>query len=308
MRSIHQRRHKVSIGDFGRVLPPGASVRDMVASMPRLLASDSLRLLAAGIGVAREAGAPVVFALGGHVVKAGCSPYIVDLVRRGVVTHLALNGAAAIHDAEIAMCGGTSEDVDEALPRGEFGMAAETMSLFASACRLCAGGGAGLGAALAAELGRLGAPHADCSLLCAPFAPISFPRALGLPEPHAPRVTVHAAIGADTVHMSPDIDGAALGAALMYDFRATCDLACLLGRGVWVNVGSAALLPEVFLKAVAHALRCGADLGGMTTADMDMVRHYRTAENVVRRPPGRGVQLTGHHEVMIPLLHQLLVS
>jgi hypothetical protein len=303
MRSIHQRRHKVSVADFGRALPPGASAKDVVASMPRLLASDSLRLLAESIGASRAAGAPVVFALGGHVVKAGCSPYIIDLVRRGVVTHLALNGAAAIHDAEIAMCGGTSEDVDEALRRGEFGMAAETMSLFASACRLCAGGGLGLGAALIAELGRLGAPHSDCSLLRAPF---------GLPAPfarhHVPRVTVHAAIGADTVHMSPDIDGAALGAALMYDFRATCDLVCLLGRGVWVNVGSAALLPEVFLKAVAHALRGGIDLGGMTTADMDMVRHYRTAENVVRRPPGRGVQLTGHHEVMIPLLHQLLVG
>jgi hypothetical protein len=301
MSSIHQRRHKVSIDDFGRAMPPGASVADVVAWMPRLLASDSLRLLASGILAARDAGAPVVLALGGHVVKAGCSPYVVDLVRRGVVTHLALNGAAAIHDAEVAMCGGTSEDVDEALPRGEFGTAAETMSLFASACRLCAGGGLGLGAALALELGRLGAPHADCSLLCAqsPGSPESF---------HAPRVTVHAAIGADTVHMSPEIDGAALGAALMHDFRAVCHLVSLLGSGVWVNVGSAALLPEVFLKAVAHALRSGADLGGMTTADMDMVRHYRTTENVVRRPPGRGVQLTGHHEVMIPFLHQLLVG
>ena len=292
MKSIRQRRHKVSVDGFGGVLPPGSGVSDVVGAMPRFLAADGLRRLAEAIRAARDAGAPVVIAMGGHVVKTGCSPYIIDLMSRGVVTHVAMNGAAAIHDAEIAMHGETSEDVDDTLGSGDFGMVSETMELFDAAARASEPWGSGLGEGLTRELERRRAPRAGHSLLCAV---------------DAGRATVHAAIGADTVHLSPNLDGAALGKALQADFRAACAVVSQLGAGVWVNLGSATLLPEVFLKAVSAAIRGGADLGGMTTADMDMIRHYRPTQNVVRRPPGRGIQLTGHHEVMVPILHQLLI-
>lgn len=291
MKSIRQRRHKVVIDDFGAPLPPGSGVKEAVAAMPRFLAADGLRKLANAIIAARAADAPVVFAVGGHVVKTGCSPYLIDLIGRGVVTGLAMNGAAAIHDAEIALYGETSEDVDDTLGKGEFGMVRETMELFDSACRACRSWGTGLGEELAKELARRAAPRAASSLLCAA----------------AGRTTVHVAFGADTVHLSPSLDPADLGAAIMSDFRAVCRTVSGLGQGVWVNVGSATLLPEVFLKAVSAAISQGSDLSHMTTADMDMIRHYRPTHNVVLRPPGEGVQITGHHEIMLPILHQLVI-
>lgn len=297
MKSIHDRRHKVSIDDFGVPSKIPATVAETVASMPKLLAANGLRELASAIRSARDGGHPVVFAIGGHVVKAGCSPYLIDLIGRGVVTHVAMNGAAAIHDAEIAIRGETSEDVDDTLGRGEFGMVSETMDVFDAAYRVCDDESVGLGTGLAMELGRRTPPHAKHSILCSAWV-----------GAHGdPAIMVHAAVGADTVHMSPNMDAGALGRALVADFRAVCGLVSRLQHGVWVNVGSAALLPEVFLKAVSAAIAAGTDLDGMTTADMDMIRHYRPTHNVVRRPPGRGVQLTGHHEVMLPLLHQLLV-
>ncbi len=297
MKSIRDRHHKVSIDDFGAPPRNPATVPEMVASMPKLLAANALRDLAAAIADARAGGHPVVFAIGGHVVKAGCSPYLIDLIGRGVVTHVAMNGAAAIHDAEIAIHGETSEDVDDTLGQGEFGMVSETMEVFDAAYRVCDDESVGLGIGLAMELGRRMAPHAKHSILCSAWG-----------SDHGdPAIMVHAAIGTDTVHMSPNTDAGALGRTLMADFRTTCGLVSRLQRGVWVNVGSATLLPEVFLKAVSAALAAGIDLDGMTTADMDMIRHYRPTNNVVRRPPGHGVQLTGHHEVMLPLLHQLLV-
>ncbi len=297
MKSIHNRRHKVSIDDFGVPSKIPATVAETVASMPRLLAANGLRELASAIRSARDGGHPVVFAVGGHVVKAGCSPYLIDLIGRGVVTHVAMNGAAAIHDAEIAIRGETSEDVDDTLAKGEFGMVSETMEVFDAAYRVCDDESVGLGIGLAMELGRRTAPHAGHSILCSAWGS----------DHDDSAVMVHAAVGADTVHMSPDMDAGALGRALVADFRAVCGLVSRLQHGVWVNVGSATLLPEVFLKAVSAAIAAGSDLGGMTTADMDMIRHYRPTHNVVRRPPGRGVQLTGHHEVMLPLLHQLLI-
>ncbi len=304
MKSIHDRDHKVSIDDFGTPSRSPTTVGAMVASMPKFLAANGLRELAAAIRSARDGGHPVVFAIGGHVIKTGCSPYIIDLMNRGIVTHVAMNGAAAIHDAEIAMHGRTSEDVDDTLRKGEFGMVSETMSLFDEAYHICGSESVGLGTGLVLGLGReMGddepVPYAEHSILCAVGdKDMDFGN---------PAITVHMAVGADTVHMSSHLDPETLGIALVADFRSVCKLAERLQGGVWVNIGSATLLPEVFLKAVSSAITAGTDLCGMTTADMDMIRHYRPTNNVVRRPPGRGVQLTGHHEVMLPLLHQLLI-
>lgn len=291
MKSIRERKHKVTAIKFGMVPPAHASAADMAKGMPLFLAAKDLRVLAEAIRAASDEGAPVVFAVGGHVVKTGCSPYLIDLMRRGYVTNLAMNGAAAIHDAEIAMHGETSEDVDETLRTGEFGMASETMELFDAACQeenITLGGG------LVRQLGVRGTPFGDYSLLCS--------------SDSAP--TVHVAIGADTVHMSPNADGAALGRSVLADFRRLCSIVATFDRksAVWINMGCATLLPEVFMKAVSDAIRNGADLDSITTADMDMIKHYRPTENVVRRPPGTGVQITGHHEIMIPLLHQMIIS
>ena len=297
MKSIQDRVHKVSIDDFGTPSRSPMTVDEMVASMPKFLAANGLRELAAAIRSARAGGHPVVFALGGHVIKTGCSPYLIDLIGHGVVTHVAMNGATAIHDAEIAIHGETSENVDDTLKKGEFGMVSETMEVFDAAYRVCDDESVGLGIGLSMELGRRMPPHAKHSILCSAWG-----------SDHGdPAIMVHAAVGTDTVHMSPNLDAGALGRALVADFRAVCGLVSRLQHGVWVNVGSATLLPEVFLKAVSAAIAAGSDLSGMTTADMDMIRHYRPTHNVVRRPPGRGVQLTGHHEIMLPLLHQLLV-
>lgn len=294
MKSIHDRKHKVAVSKFGTPLPPGASVLETVEKMPGFLAADELRALAGAILAARKAGASVVFAIGGHVVKTGCSLYIIDLLDRGIVTRLAMNGAAAIHDAEIALFGETSEDVDQTLRKGEFGMVTETMEFFdravAHSTLTC-----GLGNALAEEIHRGTLPYPEYSLIHC-FANST----------RAP--TVHVAIGADTVHMSPGLDAGRLGVLLIEDFEWVCDtVASLAAGGVWVNIGCATLLPEVFMKAVSVAIHKGADLDGMTTADLDMIQHYRPTHNVVRRPPGRGIQITGHHEIMLPILHQLLI-
>lgn len=297
MKSIRTRNHKVSVSKFGTPLPPGASVLEMVEKMPGFLAADELRTLAGAILAASKAGGPVVFAIGGHVVKTGCSPYIIDLLDRGIVTSLAMNGAAAIHDAEIALFGETSEDVDQTLRKGEFGMVAETMGFFDKAVADSAAA-CGLGDALAEELQRRNPPFLRHSLLHR-FADNNAAKA----------PTIHATIGADTVHMSPGLDGERLGALLYDDFKGVCGtVAGLEANGVWFNIGCATLLPEVFMKAVSVAIHKGSNLDGMTTADLDMIQHYRPTHNVVRRPPGRGIQLTGHHEIMIPLLHQLLVG
>ena len=286
----------MAVSKFGTPLPPGASVLEMVDKMPGFLAADELRTLTGAILATREAGGPVVFAIGGHVIKTGCSPYIIDLLDRGIVTGLAMNGAAAIHDAEIALFGETSEDVDQTLRKGEFGMVAETMGFFDKAVADSTAA-RGLGGALAEELQRRNPPFLKHSLLHC------------FDDNNATKApTVHATIGADTVHMSPRLDGERLGALLLDDFRSACGtVAALESHGVWFNVGCATVLPEVFMKAVSVVIHEGSNLDSMTTADLDMIQHYRPTNNVVRRPPGRGIQLTGHHEIMIPILHQLLI-
>src|SRR5262249_44546823 len=229
-------------------------------------------------------------ALGGHVIKTGCGPYLIDWVRRGLLRGGVLNGAAALHDVELALAGKTSEDVGKTLMAGEFGMARETADAFAVAARCGAENEKGLGAALGEYLDGLGCPHADSSLVLAAHR-------AGIP------CTVHVALGTDVVHMHPHVSGAALGEASMTDFRKLCGVVATMAHGVWMNMGSAVVLPEVLLKAVSVARNFGYDLAGLVTVNLDKQDHYRSTVNVLQRPAAEGIQLTGHHEILLPLLH-----
>ncbi|HYL20288.1 MAG TPA: hypothetical protein VEU74_00905 [Gemmatimonadales bacterium] len=291
---IAQRPNKVDASLLGH--PPGAD-RSFAAfwnALPDVLAAKDLRAVARR--VARAAGRHgVVAMLGGHVIKAGLGPLLRELVRRGVITHLALNGSAAIHDFELAAYGGTSEDVSAGLADGTFGMAEETGREMNAAIATGAQRGKGMGEALTDYLrGRAHLAAPDVSLL------------LGASEQGVP-VTVHATIGADIIHQHPTADGGALGTTTYRDFkRLAASLPALQDGGVVLNLGSAVVMPEVFLKAltVARNLNAGKPTG-FTACDCDMQRHYRPRVNVVERPTlggGWGVQLTGHHEIMIPLL------
>jgi hypothetical protein len=266
----------------------GATLADVLA------AADFLRVADAIADAARHRRGVVVM-LGGHVVKTGCAPYLIDWMRRGVLGGLALNGSAAIHDLELAIAGRTSEDVGPRLMAGTFGFARETSDLFAHACRIAADRSCGLGAALGEAVRDHGGPGLESSLLVA---------AVRYQVP----LTVHVAVGTDIVHMSPRLDGAALGQATLDDFRRLCGRVARLAGGVWLNLGSAVVLPEVFLKAVAVARNLGHDLDGLTTANLDFHQQYRGLLNVLQRPGAEGIALTGHHELMIPLLHAAVVA
>ena len=254
-----------------------------------------LKQLRDAIVAAHAGGRPVLAAIGGHVIKTGCGPYLNDWIERGILTGVAMNGSAAIHDLELAIAGHTSEDVGPRLSAGTFGFARETSELFAAACDRAAGTGTGLGAALGEVILEHGGPGLDASLLVAA-------RRAGVPA------TVHVAIGTDIVHMTPRLDGAALGRATLDDFRTLCGLVARLEGGVWLNLGSAVVMPEVFLKTVAIARNLGFSLDGMTTANLDFQQQYRGRLNVLDRPGGAGIALTGHHELLIPLLHAAVVA
>ena len=292
---LAERPSKVRLADLGKPAVSGGTFADWLNGLPDQLAGRGLRRLRDAVLTAHAAGRPVWAALGGHVVKTGCAPYLIDLMRRGVITGLALNGSAAIHDIELAIAGHTSEDVGPRLIAGTFGFAAETSSLFADACRLAADSACGLGSALGEVLAEQGGPGADSSLLVAA-------RRFGRP------LTVHVAIGTDIVHMTPALDGAALGAASLTDFRRLTEAVAGMASGVWLNLGSAVVLPEVFLKAVAVVRNLGRPLDGLTTANLDFQQQYRGLLNVLQRPGAEGIALTGHHELMIPLLHAAIVE
>lgn len=290
-RSLADRPSKVRVEDFARPARAGASFAEFYAALPRILAGQDVRAVVDAIVGARRAGRPVVVGLGAHVVKCGLGPVLVDLMERGVVTALAMNGAVPIHDVELALVGHTSEDVEAGLREGAFGMARETGALIHDALAT-AGPDTGLGAAIGRRLLAVGAPYARLSLLATAAR-------LGLPA------TVHVAIGTDVVHMRAETSGAALGAASFLDFRLFTSVVADLAGGVYLNVGSAVILPEVFLKAFTIARNLGADLRDFTTVDLDMLSHYRPRTNVVQRPAavgGRGISLTGRHELLIPLL------
>jgi hypothetical protein len=292
---LAERPSKVRLADLGQPPASGAAFSDWLDGLPDVLGAKGLKRLRDAILTAFEAGRPVIAALGGHVIKTGCAPYLIDLVRRGVITGLALNGSAAIHDLELALAGHTSEDVGPRLIAGTFGFARETSALFARACRMAAERRCGLGAALGNAVEAAGGPGLDASLLVAA-------RRQCIP------LTVHVAIGTDIVHMTPELDGAALGTATLDDFRLLCDQVASLAGGVWLNLGSAVVLPEVFLKAVAIARNLGYPLDGLTTANLDFQQQYRGLLNVLQRPGAEGIALTGHHELMIPLLHAAVVA
>jgi hypothetical protein len=285
----------VSTDSFAALPGPDAGFTEWLASLPDQLAGRDLRELVDAVRTARDAGRGVVFGLGGHVVKTGCSPVVIDLMRRGILTGLAMPGSTAIHDWEIARAGATSEDVAAGLDLGAYGTTDETGDAFARATADGAAG-AGLGRALGEQiLGESGFAHPDLSLL-ATAARLDLP------------ATVHVALGTDTVHIHPAADGAAIGAATFIDFRILTSVVSDLAGGVFVNCGSAVVLPEVFLKAVTVARNTGHPVEGLFTANLDMLRHYRPRVNVVSRPSDRGVDLAGHHEVMLPLLRMLLIG
>ena len=292
---LADRPSKVGLADLGRPSAGGVSLDDWLDGLPDLLAGRGLKRLRDAIIRAHEGGSPVVAALGGHVVKTGCAPYLIDWIERGILNGLALNGSAAIHDLELAIAGRTSEDVGPRLMAGTFGFARETSELFADACDRAAVSGEGLGAALGdLAIGR-GGPGLGASLLVAA-------RRAGVP------LTVHVAIGTDIVHMTPRLDGASLGKASLDDFRSLANLIARMAGGVWLNLGSAVVLPEVFLKAVSMARNLGRSLDGLTTANLDFNQQYRGLLNVLQRPGAEGIALTGHHELMIPLLHAAVVN
>lgn len=296
---LQSRPSKVFIEDLGKPLDLGASFADWLDSLPLQLAGREIRSACEAICTAHANGGSVGVGLGGHVIKTGCGPYLIDWIRRGIVTSVSMNGSAAIHDFELALVGKTSEDVAAQLPSGKFGMARETADAFAVAARVGADEGCGLGHALGRHLSEAPCRYPEVSVVLAAYQ-------AGIP------CTIHVALGTDIVHMHPHVSGAALGEASLIDFRWLCTIVSRLKNGVWMNLGSAVIMPEVFVKAVSVARNFGHDLAGLTAINLDKASQYRSRVNVMERPTssahGRGIELIGHHEIMIPLLHLGVVS
>jgi hypothetical protein len=296
--SLAERGGKVKIADFASPYRKGSGVNGWLDSLPHILAGDSFRALVEALAAARDKRRAIIWGLGGHVIKCGLAPVLADLMRRGYATAFALNGAAAIHDFEIALAGHTSEDVEAVLPDGRFGAAEETGREMNRAIEEAYAEGLGMGEALGRRLAA--APHGDFSLLVQAYR-------------QAVPVTVHVAVGTDTPHMHPTANGAAMGSASHRDFRLLCAYVADLNEGgAYLNVGSAVLLPEVFLKTVSAVRNLGHPLANFTTANFDFLQHYRPRVNVVERPHahsgGAGYAITGHHELTIPLLAAALIE
>jgi hypothetical protein len=296
---LDSRTSKTRVEDFARPVVKGATFRQWYDSLPAILGARDVRRVVDAMAAAHRSGAGIVWGLGAHVIKTGVSPVLIDLMRRGFVSAVALNGAGIIHDFEVAMAGATSEDVDEALGPGRFGMAEETGRLLNGIIAGASRDGLGFGQAVGQFLSRERAKYRDLSLTAVAHE-------LGIP------VTVHVAVGTDIIHMHPEASGAAIGDVSLRDFRYITSCVARLKGGVYVNCGSAVVLPEVFLKAVALARNRGADLSGLTTVDIDFMRMYRPQTNVVTRPvagtDGVGISLVGHHEVLIPLIAAALTT
>jgi hypothetical protein len=298
---LGERGGKVKVADFAAAYQPGSGIAGLLNSLPHLLAADSFRAVVSALATARHSGRAILWGMGGHVIKCGLAPVLLDLMRRGYATGFALNGSAAIHDFEIALAGHTSEDVEMVLPDGRFGAAEETGREMNCAIIEGARDGLGMGEALGRALDQRGRNQApEASLLLNAY------RA-------AVPVTVHVAVGTDTPHTHPAADGAAIGSTTHRDFRLFCGTVAQLHQGgVYLNVGSAVLLPEVFLKAVSAVRNLGNPLAEFTTANFDFLQHYRPRVNVVERPHagsgGKGYAITGHHELMIPLLAAALIE
>lgn len=291
---LASRPSKVTVKDFAAPVNAGDSLKMFLSKFPNILAVQSLREIAGQIKRARELKKPIVWGIGGHVVKTGLAPIIIDLIEKGFVSAIASNGSVLVHDTEIALVGFTSEDVDASLGKGDFGAARETGEILNAAAKNAMRDRLGLGEAMGREVLALSPPNAESSLLCQAYKnKIPF--------------TAHLAIGADIGHFHATCDGAALGASTHTDFRLFCSLVRQInGGGVYLNIGSNVVLPEIFLKAVTVVRNLGFSLEDFTTANFDFIQSYRPNTNVVRRPTaggaGRGFSITGHHELMIPLL------
>ncbi len=290
---LKSRPSKARVEDFGRPVDAGATIGAFLDSLPNTLGAADLKSVAKAIAAAAARDGGVVWGIGAHVIKTGLGPILIDLMERGFVSALATNGAAVIHDFEIALAGATSEDVDQTLGAGTFGMADETGRLLNAAINDGVARGMGIGRSVATYLHERSPQYARSSVLAAAGR-------LGVP------VTVHVAVGTDIIHMHPAASGAAIGDGSLRDFRQFVANVARLERGVFLNCGSAVVLPEVFLKAVSIARNQGHALAELTTVNMDFIRGYRPQTNVVARPTagtaGHGYSLIGHHEIMIPLL------
>ena len=288
---LRSRRSVVAAPLIAKPPRPGLRLGEFLQGLPDILAARDFRAAAHEIAVRHRAGKRVVLGMGAHPIKVGLSPLIIDFMERGIFSAVAMNGAAIIHDFELAFAGETSEDVAANLADGRFGMAEET-GRFLNQAIVQAQPDEGLGATVGRAIRRAGLANTRLSILAAGVR-------LGVP------VTVHVALGTDIIHMHPSADGAAIGAASLRDFRQLAAVIARLNRGVFINLGSAVLIPEVFVKALNLARNVGQRVEGLLTIDMDFIRHYRPQVNVVQRPTagsGRGYQFTGHHEIMFPLL------
>ena len=299
--SLKDRPSKVRVDLFSKPHRPGGSFKDFFSSLPNILASKNLKEVAAAVITAHRNKKPVMLGMGAHPIKVGLNPVIIDLMERKIITSLSLNGAGIIHDFELAFIGQTSEDVDKEILSGAFGMAEETGIMLNQAIRTAAESSDndnGIGKAVGRMIAESNFPYKDQSLLAASDR-------LGIP------VTIHIALGTDIIHMHPSFDGRSTGAAAHKDFTAFCSLVSDLEEGVYINLGSAVVLPEIFLKAITLCRNLGYPLHHFTTVNMDFMQHYRPNTNVVRRPTqegGRGYSITGHHEIMFPLLAAAIIE
>lgn len=298
---LDSRHSKVTVKDFAHPLSneDACAASSLLDALPNILAVQSLRAVVAAITHAKAKHKAIIWGAGGHVIKTGLAPIIIDLMRRGFVTSIALNGSGVIHDFEIALIGSTSEDVDETLGQGAFGMAEETGRMLNDAINQGAQDDIGLGEAVGQMLVELQPPFASYSLLHEAYR-------------NKIPVTVHATIGTDIIHLHPNADGASIGQTAHRDFRLLTSIVKELdGGGIYLNIGSAVTLPEIFLKAVTVVRNLGVPLQDFTTANFDFIQHYRPNTNVVKRPvangAGKGYSLTGHHELMIPLLAAAII-
>jgi hypothetical protein len=296
--SIHDRFSKVTVDNFAKPLDPGSSVKDLLQSLPGQFAGVDFPEMIDRLAASYKLERPIAVGMGAHVIKVGLNPLIIDLMEKGVITSVSLNGAGIVHDTEVAMVGRTSEDVGAVLGTGEFGAARETGEVVNEAISRGAEKNIGLGQAVGEYLLEKNFPYNDMSLLTS---------AVRLNVP----VTVHVAVGTDIVHIHPSADGAAIGKTTYQDFKIFCRIVSDLEGGAYLNIGSAVLLPEIFLKALTVARNLGHTVNNFTTANFDFIRHYRTMTNVVNRPTasgGKGYNFIGHHELMIPLLAACLLD
>jgi len=290
--NLSDRKSKVTAEDFAKTWQKGASYRTFLDNLPDILAGSQLKSVISAIVKAYRNNHTILFGMGAHVIKVGLNPIVIDLMQRRLITGVAMNGAGIIHDVELAMVGRTSEDVAAALNDGSFGMARETCSFLSEAIASAQEKSTGLGEAVGRTIIEKRLPLMEKSILAAGAR-------LGIP------VTVHVAIGTDILHMHPGFDPQAAGAATHRDFRLFSSIVAALDKGVYLNVGSAVILPEIFLKATTLARNLGYTLEDFTTVNLDFIKHYRPLTNVINRPTakgGRGINLVGHHEILLPLI------